>query len=52
LPEYYRRNAKALGCGFLNAQEFAQPSPVDGVHLDATSHLALGRAVAEAVAGL
>jgi lysophospholipase L1-like esterase len=52
LPELYRRHARFLRCGFVNAQEFTQPSPADGVHLDAANHLALGRAVAGAVADL
>jgi lysophospholipase L1-like esterase len=52
LPELYRRHAKALRCGFLNAQEFSQPSPADGVHLDAASHLTLGHAIAAAVRNL
>lgn len=52
LPELYLRHSRVLRCGFLNAQEFTQPSPADGVHLDAANHLALGRVVAEAVAGL
>jgi hypothetical protein len=38
-----------MRCGFLNAQEFSQPSPADGVHLDAASHLTLGHAIAAAV---
>ena len=48
-PMLYRRLAELLGCGFLNAQEHAQPSRMDGLHFDAASHLALGRAVAAAV---
>ena len=48
-PELYRRVAETLGCAFLDAQAFTQPSPVDGIHLDATSHAALGRAIARAV---
>ncbi len=52
LPELYRRHSLALRCAFLNAQEFTQPSPTDGVHLDAASHLALGRAVVAAIAAL
>lgn len=51
-PELYRRTAEALGVAFLNAQEFTTPSPVDGLHLDAASHLALGRAVSRALGGM
>ena len=47
LPEVYEKVAKEKGCFFLNAQEFAQPGPADGVHFDAQSHIQLGRAVAE-----
>jgi lysophospholipase L1-like esterase len=39
------------GAGFLDAGEIVSPSPLDGVHLDAAAHAALGRAVADAVAG-
>lgn len=48
-PEYYQRTAAALDCTFLNAQEFTTPSPLDGIHLDARSHAALGRAIADAI---
>ncbi len=48
-PELYRRVAETLGCTFLDAQAFTEPSPVDGIHLDATSHTALGRAIAAAL---
>jgi lysophospholipase L1-like esterase len=50
--ELFGSIAETLGCAFLNAQEYAQPSPVDGLHFDAVSHRALGRAVAAAVARL
>lgn len=46
LPQVYERVAQEKGCYFLNAQLFAQPGPADGVHLDADSHLSLGKAVA------
>ena len=46
LPQAYKRVAEEKGCYFLNAQEFAQPGPADGVHFDARSQLALGHAVA------
>ncbi len=45
-PAVYEQVAKEKGCYFLNAQEFAQPGPADGVHLDADSHISLGKAVA------
>lgn len=45
-PEVYAKVAAEKHCHFLNAQEFAQPGPADGVHLDAESHVRLGKAVA------
>ena len=47
LPEVYEKVAWEKGCYFLNAQEFAQPGPADGVHFDAESHIRLGHAVAD-----
>lgn len=47
LPEVYARVAKEKGCYFLNAQDYAQPGPADGVHFDAASHISLGKAVAK-----
>ena len=46
-PQVYEQVAKEKGCYFLNAQEFAQPGPADGVHFDAESHIRLGRGVAQ-----
>ena len=51
-PMLYRRLADTLGCAFLNAQDHVQTSRMDGLHFDAANHLALGRAIAAAVAGL
>jgi lysophospholipase L1-like esterase len=51
-PMLYRRLADMLGCAFLNAQDHVQPSRTDGLHFDDAGHLALGRAIAEAVAKL
>lgn len=48
-PACYEVVAKALGCAFLNSQEFTTPSPVDGIHLEAEDHAKLGAAMAEAV---
>ena len=45
-PEVYAKVAAEKHCHFLNAQEFAHPGPADGVHLDAESHVRLGKAVA------
>lgn len=42
--------AARWGCGFLDAGRHAAVDPLDGVHLTAEGHAALGRAVAEALA--
>ena len=46
LPAYYSAVAKQHQASFINAQEIVLPSPVDGIHLDAKEHRALGRALA------
>jgi lysophospholipase L1-like esterase len=51
-PALYSAAAEALGCAFLDAQQFTTPSPVDGIHLDAASHAALGGAIAKATRAL
>lgn len=48
----YERVAAEEGCHFLDAGRITPPSRVDGVHLDADQHGVLGKAVAEAVAGI
>ena len=48
-PQCYEAVAKALGCAFLNSQEFTSPSPVDGIHLEAADHAKLGKAMADRV---
>jgi lysophospholipase L1-like esterase len=50
MARHYRAKAKELGCHFLAAAPHAQPSAIDGVHLDEKGHLALARAVAKEVA--
>jgi len=52
LAPLYREVAAQLGAAFLDAGALVATDPVDGVHLDAAAHAALGRAVAAAVAGL
>ncbi len=52
LPPLYRRLAEARGCGFLDAGEVIEVSPVDGIHYDEAAHRRLGEAVAEAVQAL
>lgn len=41
--------AEQYGCYFLDAAQYAEPDPADGVHLDAKGHAALGQAVYEKV---
>jgi len=45
----YREVADALGCPFFDAGTVVRASRVDGVHLDADAHLALGDALADVV---
>lgn len=49
LGSVYRKMADRIGCHLLDAGAFVKTSPVDGVHLDAEAHAALGSAVAEKV---
>jgi len=49
LAEAYRRVADQLDCRFFDASGVTSSSRVDGVHLDADQHLALGQALAEQV---
>ncbi|GIT90827.1 hydrolase [Jannaschia pagri] len=44
-----RAEAERLRCGFFDAGRICAVDPVDGVHLTAEGHGALGRAMAEAV---
>ena len=52
LPGLFAALAKARGVGFLDAGQVVEVSDVDGVHYEREAHLALGEAVAEAVATL
>lgn len=49
LTEMLRKMADALGIGFFDASSVARVSQIDGVHLDADQHHALGLAMAKAV---
>jgi lysophospholipase L1-like esterase len=49
LAPLYAEVAARQGAAFLDAGAVARVSPIDGVHLDADAHAALGRAVAEAL---
>ena len=46
LPARYEALAGQLGCAFLDSQTVVTPSPIDGIHLEASEHEKLGRAVA------
>lgn len=48
-PAAFRATAQQMGCHFLDAAEFAQPSEVDGIHMDERGHAALARAMCEKV---
>jgi lysophospholipase L1-like esterase len=49
LGDYYRQIAEEKGCHFLNASEIVVASEADGLHLDASEHEKLGKAVASKV---
>ena len=45
LAGFYADLADAEGCGFFDAGSVARPSSVDGIHLDAATTRAIGRAL-------
>jgi lysophospholipase L1-like esterase len=47
--KHYRRVANEKGCHYLNAGEFVESSPLDGIHLESDMQAALGKAVAAKV---
>jgi lysophospholipase L1-like esterase len=52
LSALYRQTCTELDCYFFDANTVTRSSNVDGVHLDAEQHIALGLALANFVAGL
>jgi lysophospholipase L1-like esterase len=52
LGEAYRAMCSEFGCHFFDAASVTASSRVDGIHLDADQHAALGTALADVVAGL
>jgi lysophospholipase L1-like esterase len=48
LPRHYEALASSLGCPYLNTQPLVTAGS-DGIHLDATAHATLGKAVATLV---
>ena len=49
LAQAYREVAQMLGCPVFDANRITSASRIDGIHLDADQHVALGRAIAQAV---
>ncbi|NMV36418.1 SGNH/GDSL hydrolase family protein [Ralstonia insidiosa] len=49
LAQAYQDVAEALGCALFDANTITEASRVDGIHLDADQHLALGNAMAHTV---
>jgi lysophospholipase L1-like esterase len=49
LADAYRAVSSDLGCHFFDAASVTSSSRVDGIHLDADQHLALGRALSDVV---
>lgn len=52
LAAAYRKVCDDMGCHYLDAGTVTASSQVDGVHLDADQHLALGKAMAQTVGKL
>jgi lysophospholipase L1-like esterase len=48
----YAEVARDRGCDFFDAGQVTTSSAVDGVHLDADQHAALGTALAQLVAAM
>lgn len=49
LSEVYRQIAREEGCEFLNGPECADPSSIDGLHLDPAGHRQMAEAVARKI---
>ena len=52
LADAYRAVCSDLGCQFFDAAGVTSSSRVDGIHLDAEQHVALGRALADVVGAI
>jgi len=52
LAEAYKKVCQELECFFFDSNSIITSSDIDGVHLDATQHLVLGKALAKVVASL
>lgn len=49
LASYYQTLVNEEGCEFLNAEQYVSSSQVDGVHLDESEHIKLGKMLAKKV---
>jgi lysophospholipase L1-like esterase len=49
LAEYYAAMAEEYSCHFMDTAELITASDLDGIHLEASEHLKLGKAVTERV---
>lgn len=48
-PKYYKQVAERQNCIYMNAAEYAEPSPVDSLHLEPEAHARLAKALSEVV---
>lgn len=49
LAGFYKQTAGRLGCDFIDLAEFAEVSPLDGIHLPPEGHLSIAEAFAEKI---
>lgn len=52
LRQRYRALAQQYGCAYIDLNELASPSPVDGVHIEAEGHRRIGEAMTKLVRSL
>ena len=45
----FKAQSELLGCEFLDASQYANPDPKDGVHMSIEGHASLGKAVAKKI---
>ena len=49
LPRVFEAAAKMFGCEFMDASRYAEPSPIDSIHMDPENHRKLAEAFAEKI---
>lgn len=49
LSGYYKKIARLYGCAFMDAADFAKPSPIDAIHMGPESHRKLAAAIANKI---